>query len=127
KVHNQVVVGLGLPDSQPGKERDQEQHRDDRDVVRRGNNLPDLVPILHRVCEQSEQRDNYSQADPSVPARTCLRMLLDDCAHFFFNTFISDSSMTGAGPEIPPSLRMRQKCTAIKIEATSGMPIQCQM
>jgi hypothetical protein len=47
--------------------------------------------------------------------------------HFFFGTFISDSSITGAGPEIPPSLRMRQKCTAIKIEATKGIPMQCQM
>ena len=47
--------------------------------------------------------------------------------YFFFTAFISDSSITGAGPEMPPSLRMRQKCTAIKIEATSGMPMQCQM
>src|SRR6266850_4847540 len=47
--------------------------------------------------------------------------------YFFFTAFSSDSSMTGAGPEIPPSLRMRQKCTAIKIEATSGMPMQCHI
>src|SRR5213594_565323 len=48
-------------------------------------------------------------------------------AHFFFGTFISDSSITGAGPDMPPSFRMRQKWTAIKIDATSGMPMQCQM
>src|ERR1041384_751302 len=47
--------------------------------------------------------------------------------HFFFGTFISDSSITGAGPEIPPSFLMRQKCTAIKIDATKGIPMQCQM
>ena len=47
--------------------------------------------------------------------------------YFFFTAFISDSNMTGAGPEMPPSLRMRQKCTAIKIEATSGIPMQCQI
>src|SRR5687768_15330209 len=46
---------------------------------------------------------------------------------FLVTAFISDSSMTGAGPEIPPSFRMRQKWTAIKIDATSGMPMQCQM
>src|SRR5262245_4408433 len=44
--------------------------------------------------------------------------------YFFFATaFISDSSTTGAGPEIPPSFRMRQKCTAMKIDATSGIPM----
>lgn len=47
--------------------------------------------------------------------------------YFLLIAFISDSSITGAGPEIPPSLRIRQKCTAIKIDATSGIPMQCQM
>src|SRR6202034_2302644 len=39
----------------------------------------------------------------------------------------SAASITGAGPEIPPSFRTRQKCTIIKIEATIGMPMQCQI
>ena len=30
------------------------------------------------------------------------------------------------GPEIPPSLRTRQKWTAIRMPATSGMPTQCR-
>jgi hypothetical protein len=47
--------------------------------------------------------------------------------YFFLIAFISDSSITGAGPEMPPSFLIRQKCTAIKIDATSGMPMQCQM
>ena len=49
--------------------------------------------------------------------------------NYFFLTivFISDSNITGAGPEIPPSFRMRQKWTAMKIEATSGIPMQCQI
>src|SRR6185503_16441583 len=51
-----------------------------------------------------------------------------ELTHFFFAiAFISDSSTTGAGPEMPPSLRIRQKCTAMKIDATNGMPIQCQI
>src|SRR4029077_12859881 len=62
-----------------------------------------------------------------VAARGALWLSLDDCAHFFFGTFISDSSITGAAPEIPPSFLLHQKCTAIKIDATSGIPMQCQM
>ena len=31
-----------------------------------------------------------------------------------------------SGPEMPPSLRTRQKWTAIRIPATSGMPTQCR-
>src|SRR6185369_4717644 len=57
--------------------------------------------------------------------------LVDESSHsgyFFLATaFISDSSTTGAGPEIPPAFRIRQKCTAMKIEATRGIPMQCQM
>jgi hypothetical protein len=50
------------------------------------------------------------------------------CGYFFLVTaFISDSSITGAGPEMPPSFRIRQKWTAMKIDATSGIPMQCQM
>ena len=44
-----------------------------------------------------------------------------------FSSLISDSSMTGAGPEMPPSLRTRQKCSAMKMLAISGIAMQCQM
>jgi len=33
----------------------------------------------------------------------------------------SASSITGAGPEIPPSFRTRQKCTIMSTEATIGI------
>src|SRR6266436_1199006 len=46
---------------------------------------------------------------------------------YFFASFISESSTTAAGPEMPPSLRTRQKCRIMKIEAMMGMPMQCQM
>src|SRR6266850_2515818 len=46
---------------------------------------------------------------------------------YFFASFISESSTTAAGPEMPPSLRTRQKCRTMKIEAMMGMPMQCQM
>src|SRR4029077_7907006 len=46
---------------------------------------------------------------------------------YFFASFTSESSTTAAGPEIPPSLRTRQKCKIMKMEAMMGMPMQCQM
>src|SRR6266436_310289 len=46
---------------------------------------------------------------------------------YFLGSLISDSSITEFGPEIPPSLRTRQKCTIMKIRAMMGMPMQCQM
>src|SRR5439155_22345682 len=39
----------------------------------------------------------------------------------------SAASITGAGPEMPPSFRTRQKWTIISTEATIGIPMQCQM
>src|SRR5207237_584139 len=39
----------------------------------------------------------------------------------------SDSNITGAGPEIPPSLRTRQKCTIMNTLAITGIAMQCQM
>src|SRR2546426_8984527 len=83
------------------------------------------MPILDGIDERPKQADCHPQADQLVPSGTGLR--LDYRAHFFFGTFISDSSITGAGPDMPPSFRMRKKWTAIKIDATSGMPMQCQM
>src|SRR6202022_4297899 len=46
---------------------------------------------------------------------------------YFLGSLISDSRITAAGPEMPPSLRTRQKCTTMKIKAMMGMPMQCQM
>src|SRR5258707_6170472 len=39
----------------------------------------------------------------------------------------SSVSITGAGPEMPPSFRTRQKWTIIRTLATIGMPMQCQI
>ncbi len=41
--------------------------------------------------------------------------------HIFFTSLISLSSITGAGPEMPPSLRTRQKCTTMKADAMIGI------
>src|SRR5882762_1839644 len=46
---------------------------------------------------------------------------------YFFASFTSESRTTGAGPEMPPSLRTRQKWRTMKMEAMMGMPMQCQM
>src|SRR5262245_62106702 len=127
EVNYQPVIGLGLPDSEPGEEWNQKQHRHDRYVVRGRRNLPKLVPVLDGINKESQQDDNDTQADYFVSARIGYSGLFDYRAHLFFSTFISDSSITGAGPEIPPSLRIRQKCTAMNIDATRGMPMQCQI
>src|SRR5690242_9458025 len=42
-------------------------------------------------------------------------------------SLISDSSIIGAGPEIPPSFRTRQKCTTMNADARIGIATQCQM
>jgi len=43
------------------------------------------------------------------------------------SSFISDSSITGAGPDIPPSFLTRQKWTPKNIATINGMAMQCQM
>src|SRR5947199_10459028 len=83
------------------------------------------MPILDGIDEKAKQDDGHTQADQLVPSRTGLR--LDYRAHFFFGTFISDSSITGAVRDMPPSFPMRQKWTAIKIYGTTGITIQCQL
>src|SRR5438477_96737 len=52
QVDDQIVIRARLPDSQPGEERDQKQHRDDRHVVRRGNahRCKALTPAVRRTA-----------------------------------------------------------------------------
>src|SRR6185369_14957651 len=99
----------------------EKKHRDDRHVVRRRGDDPKLMPVRNVDRPERDDQQTHNQDGPFI----------DEFFHtgyFFLATaFISDSSITGAGPEIPPSFLMRQKCTAMKIEATSGIPIQCQM
>ena len=80
----------------------------------------DLSPSSFRATRSNRGRDRSRPNKALTGQRT-------PNSYFFFTAFISDSRITGAGPEIPPSLRIRQKCTAMKIEATRGMPIQCQI
>src|SRR6185503_2201565 len=118
---DEPVVAYRLPDAQPRKERHQEKHRDDRDVVRRRRDGPKLVPVVNVDRPKHDDQQSDYQDGPFV----------DEFFHtgyFFLATaLISDSSITGAGPEIPPSFLMRQKCTAMNIDATRGIPMQCQM
>ena len=83
EIDNQIVICARLPDAEPGKERNQKQHGDDRHVVRRGNNLPNLVPILDPIGEEAQQHNHNSQADISIAAGSCLRLSFDYRAHFF--------------------------------------------
>ena len=43
---DELVVGARLPQPQPREERDDDQERRNRDVVRRGDNRPELTPVL---------------------------------------------------------------------------------
>src|SRR5215211_6818333 len=153
---NESIVGNGLPDTHPRKERHQEKHRDDRHVVRGRGDDPQLMPVLdaqgpktnqqqaeNQKCPLVDEASHYSSSEKISPATAQWRSVdLTLCSHvaaaaplrekflvyFFLATaFISEASTTGAGPEIPPSFRMRQKWTAMKIDATSGIPMQCQM
>src|SRR5260370_42023848 len=93
ELSDEQIVGVRLPPGEKDVKREQGNQRNNRHIVRRGNDFPELSPI-----------------------------------HGYFRaSLISDSRITDAGPEMPPSLRTRQKCTTIKINAMMGMPMQCQM
>src|SRR5512144_2023378 len=86
------------------------------------------MPILYKQRGNDNQQHENDQNRPFVNAFLHHAFTNAEVANYFFlSVFISDSSITGAGPEMPPSFRMRQKCTAIKIDATNGIPMQCQM
>src|SRR5712691_1971147 len=78
-----------------------------------------------QVHIESEQRDHGDDRHV-VRGRKDFPELLP--VHgYFFASFISESSTTAAGPEMPPSFRTRQKCRTMKMEAMMGMPMQFQM
>src|SRR5215212_7751157 len=115
---NQTIIRYCLPDAHPGKDRHEEKHRDDWHVIRGRRDRPELMPVLDVDCPETNKQQHHHQNRPFIK---------ESSHHFFFRAFISDSSTTGAGPEMPPSLRMRQKCTAMNIDATRGIPMQCQI
>src|SRR6185369_318997 len=156
ELFDQSIVGDGLSDAHPGEDRHEEEHGDDRDVIGRRRDGPQLMPILNVDRPERDDHQEHYENGPLVdesshwislviflpqrrkdakPAGLQVFFLcfffasLRLCgSHFFFATALtSDSSITGAGPEMPPSFLMRQKCTAINIDATSGIPMQCQM
>src|SRR5256885_12186228 len=90
---DQDVISMCLLPGEVDVKRKQRNHRNDRNVVRGGEDFPQLFPIHG----------------------------------YFFASFTSESRTTGAGPEMPPSLRTRQKCRTMTMEAMMGMPMQCQM
>ena len=121
KFVDKAVVSNCLLDAHPRKERHEEEHRDDGNVIGRRRDGPQLMPILDVDRPNGNNQHRENQKCPFVNESS-------HTGYFFLATaFISDSSTTGAGPEIPPSFRIRQKCTAMKIDATNGIPMQCQM
>jgi hypothetical protein len=96
-------------------------------MVRKGG-LPPLVECHSIQGGQAALPYRELGLLESFSIALCLCLKFESlCCYFFLIAFISDSSITGAGPEMPPSFLIRQKCTAIKIDATSGIPMQCQI
>src|SRR5215467_1339750 len=112
---DQFVVGLGLLPCQIAIEDEQRNHADDGNIVGRGTDLPKLSPI-HRNPQITGDRYQITGC------RRTPTPLLVTLHLYFFGSFTSEASMTGAGPEMPPSFLTRQKCTIINTAATMGMP-----
>src|SRR5579864_769651 len=127
-------------------ENEQRDQSHDRNVVGRRANLPELSPI-HKFSATMwgqppsavgpgnarqllvPRTEQSSFARPDSRGRLSPQKSVYSPAAFGPRRGLSASapSITGAGPEIPPSFRTRQKCTIINTDATIGMPIQCQM
>src|ERR1044072_3784442 len=143
---DEPVVLDRLADSHPRKERYEKEHGHDRDIVRRRRDGPKLMPVPNVDRQKTNQQNGDNQHRPFIKQSSPFSSLRSSASSVLkphlnaeraetrrvillslAPVFISYSSRTGACPEIPPSFLMRQKCTAMKIEATSGIPIQCQM
>src|SRR5260370_206330 len=91
----------------------------------RNDHVIGLRLFTRRIGVKSEQR-NHGNGRHIVRGGKDLPKLFP-IHGYFFASLTSESSTTGAGPEMPPSLRTRQKCRVMKMEAMMGMPMQCQM
>src|SRR5581483_54559 len=144
---NQHIVGVRLLPCQVDIEGQQRDQSHDWNVVRRRTDFPKLSPI-HKVS--TNQAGKATIGRPVERRSTCtltrskilsnsasldsrMRLPLQGPPHspaaFGPRRGLSASSVsiTGAGPEIPPSFLTRQKCTIIRTDATMGIPMQCQM
>src|SRR5262245_37711817 len=123
ELRDQTVIGVSRAESVRGVEGYDEQEKHNRNVVRQADDSPKLMPI-HKFlvvgCRLSVVGCAGFNRQPTNDNR-------QPRSHTFFGSFISDSSITGAGPEMPPSLRTRQKCTTMKADAMIGIATQCQI
>src|ERR1019366_5639142 len=146
ELRDQAVVGEGLPQAVPGVERHHEQQQHDGHVVRRAQDGPELMQIHcfnPSNCEELRPQAGVGKLKHAPPMHAKLvaglghalacRALISSPGYFltysqtFLGSLISLSSIMGAGPEMPPSLRTRQKCTIMNRLAMIGMATQCQM
>src|SRR5579871_2785805 len=97
-----------------------------------------LLRILFELIDQTIVRKRLAQSIPGVERHQKEKRgdgyVIGRGSDFpklspihYFNSFTSCTNTTGAGPEMPPSFRTRQKCTAMKIATMKGMAMQCQM
>ena len=94
---------------------------------------PDFDQILHNpnfLCIFSNQSDGGNINGKITVKMVKLIVGADSqsIADLIVTKFIiiKSGKETYSGPDMPPSLRILQKCTAIKIIATKGIAIQCK-
>src|SRR5579862_3699562 len=146
ELRDEHVVGVRLLPREIDEEGKQRNEAHDGDVVGGRANFPELSPIhkfsTHHVGTAAFGRSVEQSSTVSKPPQNCVELRSTDSrgrlslhkpvhspAAFgpLRGLSASSVSMTGAGPEMPPSFLTRQKCTIISTEATIGMPMQCQM
>ena len=57
ELRNQFIVLARLPDADPGKDRNQKQHRDNRNIVRSRSYYPELMPVHNFKDEGGRMKD----------------------------------------------------------------------
>src|SRR5690606_22603598 len=139
-LRDEVIVHDHLQEGEPEEEPDQEEEHRDRDVVRLGDDRAEVgVGEAQAVERRREDRDGADEPPARPPpaqedhqgeaddrddeeadgAESAIDGVLDELGHG--SAF---SSALYMGPEMPPSLRTRQKWTAMRTPAPSGIAMQ---
>src|ERR1700720_4846246 len=112
---DQFVVSPGLFPRQINVKDEQRNQPHDGHIVRRRTNLPKLSPIhkfsttrvgtaaLGCSVERSSTRFLLSTNPPSFAWPDSRGRLSPRGSSYFLGSFTSEASITGAGPEMPPS------------------------
>jgi hypothetical protein len=129
-----AVVLVGLAHREPEEEADEEDHPDDRHVVRQGR---DLVEVRVEVREADPAGDESEEDSPPFFVQSGRQRITQDqpdqarrtqvtAARQKFDRVLDElDDATSRRPEMPDALLTRQKWTAIRNAAMSGSRTQC--